>query len=153
MAGRKSSSRLTPAGAERRARIVKMRNARMKWREIGEREGIHPSMAARIYREALAEIPAAAIDEHRAEELELIDTAINRLMAIALNAEVYDSGSLVVTPRTKVEAWTSIRGWAERKAKLLGLDAPQRHDITLDAINAEIAILQAELSVDVKEAA
>jgi hypothetical protein len=36
-----------------------------------------------------------------------------------------------VNPRTKVEAWNAVRGWAERKAKLLGLDAPTRTQATV----------------------
>jgi hypothetical protein len=50
--------------------------------------------------------------------------------------------------RTRVEAWSAIRGWAEHKARLLGLDAPKTHAVlTLDAIDAQIATLEAELGV------
>jgi hypothetical protein len=39
-------------------------------------------------------------------------------------------------------------GWADRKARLLGLDAPQTHAVlTLDALDAQIAALEAELGV------
>lgn len=137
--GSPTARRLTPEGAARRARIVQMRRAKLSWREIGDREGISSTMASRIYREALAEVPAHQIDEHRAEELEFYDLAVNRLLTIAMNTA--ESG------RTRVEAWNSIRGWAERKAKLLGLDAPQRTEvITLTAIDAEIRKLEAELA-------
>jgi len=52
-----------------------------------------------------------------------------------------------VTPRTRVEAWTSIRGFAERKAKLLGLDSPAKFEvISLDAIDAKIIELTRELA-------
>ena len=143
MATRKGSAgarRLTPEGAARRARIIEMRRKRMTFAEIARQEGISDSMVHKLYRQALAEIPAYQIDEHRAEELELIDTAINRLLAIAEDGDV--------SPRTRVEAWSAIRGWAERKAKLLGLDAPLRTEIvTLTEIDAEIRRLEAELSV------
>jgi hypothetical protein len=31
--------------------------------------------------------------------------------------------------RTRVEAWSAIRGWAQRKARLLGLDSPTKHAV------------------------
>jgi hypothetical protein len=113
----------------------------MTFAEIGKQLGITGQRAGQLYRQALAQIPRLAVDEHRVEELELVDLAIRRLMAIAV--AVGES----TTPRTRVEAWTSIRGWAERKAKLIGLDAPSKHEvISLDAIDAEIAKLQAALA-------
>ena len=65
---------------------------------------------------------------------------MNSLMGIAT-----DSNTSV---RTRVEAWSAIRGWAERKARLLGLDAPKTQAVlTLDAIDAQIAALEAELGL------
>jgi hypothetical protein len=131
--------RLTPASAARRVEVIKMRRARLTFAQIGDRLGISQQRAGQIYRAALSDIPAQQVDEHRAEELELIDTAVNRLMSIAADPET--------SPRTRVEAWSAIRGWSERKSKLLGLDSPSKHDvITLDAINAEIEKLAAELA-------
>jgi hypothetical protein len=116
-----------------------MRRARLTFAQIGDRLGISQQRAGQIYRAALSDIPAQQVDEHRAEELELIDTAVNRLMSIAADPET--------SPRTRVEAWSAIRGWSERKSKLLGLDSPSKHEvITLDAINAEIEKLAAELA-------
>jgi hypothetical protein len=48
-----------------------------------------------------------------------------------------------------VEAWRAILGWAERKARLLGLDAPIRSQpqiIATDKLDAEIEALVAELA-------
>jgi hypothetical protein len=131
--------RLTPASAARRVEVIKMRRARLTFAQIGDRLGISQQRAGQIYRAALSDIPAQQVDEHRAEELELIDLAVNRLMSIAADPET--------SPRTRVEAWSAIRGWSERKSKLLGLDSPSKHEvITLDAINAEIEKLAAELA-------
>jgi hypothetical protein len=131
--------RLTPASAARRVEVVKMRRARLTFAQIGDRLGITQQRAGQLYREALADVPAQQVDEHRAEQLELIDLAVNRLMSIAADPET--------SPRTRVEAWSAIRGWSERKAKLLGLDAPAKHEVcTLDAITAEIEKLTAELA-------
>lgn len=127
--------------AAREARIVQMRRARATWDAIAKREGLAPSRCHQIYSEALTKNPLSAIqvDEHRLEETELIDLAIAQLMRIGLNAEV--------SHRTRVESWNALRGWAERKAKLLGLDAPtQVQVVTLDHLDAQIAALEAELA-------
>jgi hypothetical protein len=124
--------------AERRAQVVALRRRRATFDQIGRALGITRQRAWQIYQGALAEIPAAHADEHRAEELVLIDDAIAALMKIARDGDT--------TPRTAVEAWTGIRGWAERKARLLGLDAPTRFEyLTLDAIDAELRLARAEM--------
>ena len=127
--------------AAREARIVAMRRARATWDAIGAAEGISPQRAGQVYRAALARNPLTVtqIDEHRAEEVELIDRAVQYLLGIALDEQT--------SPRTRVEAWSAIRGWAERKAKLLGLDCPARVEVvTLDHLDAQIAALEAELA-------
>jgi hypothetical protein len=136
------NSRLTVAQAERRAQVVRMRSARLSFAEIGRRLNITAQRAGVIYRQALQEIPRADVDEHRAEELEFIDLAVNRLLTIAMGKEV--------SARTRVEAWNAIRGWTERKAKLLGLDAPTKHAVlTMDGIEAEIRLLEREIAVNI----
>jgi hypothetical protein len=81
----------------------------------------------------LAALPRHGIDELRAEETELIDHAVNSLMTIATGNNT--------SARTRVEAWSATRGWAERKARLLGLDAPKTHAVlTLDALEAELSL-------------
>jgi len=130
-----SDQRVT--AAERRAQVVALRRRRATFDQIGRALGISKERAWKLYQEALAQVPAAQVDEHRAEELVLIDDAIADLMKIA---RVHDK------PMTSVEAWNSIRGWAERKAKLIGLDAPTRFEhLTLDAIDAQLRVLKAEM--------
>lgn len=127
----------TPEQADRLAEIVAMRRQRVSMTEIGRRLGISHQRVSQLYSQALAMFPAQQVEEHRAEELMLIDDAIAGLLSLA-NDHTH--------PRIAVEAWTAIRGWAERKAKLLGLDAPAKFEVlTLDAIDAEIKRLQAEL--------
>lgn len=125
--------------AERKARIVELRRQRRQWDAIGAEFDISAQRAYQLYQQALTERPNLQVDEHRAEETELIDLAVRRLMAIAVDGSV--------SPRTKVEAWGTIRSWCERKAKLLGLDAPTVHQhLTMDAIDAEIAQLDGILA-------
>jgi hypothetical protein len=126
----------SPDTAERMARIVGLRRARASWRDIAEDVGVSITRVRQLYAEALVDAPVAEVDEHRAEELVLYDDAVSELLVIARHPEV--------SPRTRVEAYTSIRGWCERKAKLLGLDAPTTV-VTLDALDTEIARLTAEL--------
>ena len=133
----RADQRLT--AAERRARVITLRRNRVSFEDIGRALGISKQRAHQIYVRALAEIPAGEISEHRAEELTLIDDAIRDLLRLARDH---------ARPRTTVEAWNAIRGWSERKAKLLGLDAPSRKAIeviTSDVIEAEIARLEIEL--------
>src|ERR1039457_565926 len=69
----------------------------------------------------------------------LIDDAIADLLPIARDH---------TRPRSAVEAWNAIRGWADRKARLLGLDAPARSKvevITEEMVDAEIRRLETEM--------
>lgn len=120
--------------AEQRARVVALRRRRMTFAEIGQELGVSPQRAHQIYEAALKAIPAPNVEQHRAEELTLIDDAIAGLWPIAQN---------LGQPRTAVEAWNAIRGWAERKAKLLGLDVPTRVSVDAQNLGDEISALLA----------
>jgi hypothetical protein len=122
--------------AEKMARVVEMRRKRMHWRDIGAAMGFEGSYAKKLYDRALASIPASQVDEHRAEETMLIDDATRNLLEIATDEKV--------SHRSRIEAWSVIRAWAERKAKLLGLDAPTQ-TVSIDKIDAEIMALSREL--------
>jgi hypothetical protein len=126
----------TPETAQKMARVVEMRRKRMHWRDIGAAMGFEGSYAKKLYDRALAQIPASQVDEHRAEESMLIDDATANLLTIATDERV--------THRSRIEAWSVIRAWAERKAKLLGLDAPTQ-TVSIDKIDAEIMALSREL--------
>lgn len=126
-----------PDTAVRKARVVELRRQRVAWAEIAREVGVNERRAHRLYDEALADIPARHVDEHRAEELLLVDDAVNNLMVIATDQ--------YVSPRNRIEAWSTIRAWAERKAKLLGLDAPTQV-VTIDKVDQEIKALERELA-------
>jgi transcriptional regulator with XRE-family HTH domain len=68
------------------ARVVQMRRARMSFAEIAEQLAVTPQRVGQLYRDALAQIPRQNVDEHRAEELELIDTAVGALIGIATDS-------------------------------------------------------------------
>jgi hypothetical protein len=107
--------------AERRARAVELRRRRLTFAEIGADLGVSAQRAHQLYSEAIDAVPVSQVELHRAEELALIDDAIANLWPVATNH---------AQPRTAVEAWNSIRGWAERKARLMGLDAETKVSVS-----------------------
>jgi hypothetical protein len=119
--------------------IIQLRRQRMPWREIARSLGISQATAVDQYRRAMTATPVLQFDDYRFEETELIDAAINDLMTIAQSGRAED----------RIKAWQEIRGWSERKAKLLGLDAPSRQvNFTLDYIAAQVYQLEQELGIE-----
>lgn len=110
--------KITAEGFERRARVVELRQQRWSYEQIGAELGVTAQRAHQLWRDGIARVPLAKIDEIRTEEIEFTDTAIRNLMRIARDPDT--------TARTRVEAWSAIRGWAERRAKLTGIDAPKQ---------------------------
>lgn len=100
------------------ATIAQLRRRRVTFEEIAQHLGITAVQAAELYRQALEQMPELAKAEHEAEELMLADEAVRRLLTIARDDNT--------SPRTAVEAWNSARGWAEHKARLLGLDGTRK---------------------------
>lgn len=134
--------------AERTASVVEWRSEGVPFAEIGRRLEVSAQRAHQIWEKALADLPAPKLAEHRASQLTLIDAAIRDLLKIARDEQV--------SPRTRVESWTALRGWAERQAKLLGTDSPTRKEITVisqDVVDAEIQKLTAELELSDAQAA
>jgi hypothetical protein len=125
--------RIDAAGIARRAKAVELRRARFTFAEIGKELNVNASRAFELYTEGLRVAPVANVEQHRTEEMELIDAATKDLLLIARDHGVSD--------RTRVEAWSAIRGWAERKSRLLGLDAAVKfEDVTAteDGRDAEL---------------
>ena len=126
--------------AERRSRVVEMRRSRMSFPEIAAALGVTKQRAHAIYTKALAEIPRAQVEEHIAEELQLIDDGIRDLLLLARDHS---------KPRNAVEAWNAIARFIELEARLLDLFPAAKarvHIITEDMVQAEIDRLSAELA-------
>lgn len=127
------------------SQIVTYKRVRVPNVEIAQNLGLTNDQVARLYRQALAAHPLTymAIDEHRAEEVDLIDAAIRELMCIAYDPKM--------SARSRIDAWLAMERWAERKSKLLGLDAPTKHEITtIGQIEVEIQRLEAELNAPIR---
>jgi Homeodomain-like domain-containing protein len=134
------SRQTTPQVAGRRARVVELRRDRWTWDAIGDDLGVSRQRVRQIYDEALNEVTAAQVTEHRHEEGELVDRAVRELLCIAEDPDV--------SPRTRVEAWNSIRGWSEYRSKLYGLFAPSKSSVevlTKDAFTADMERMAVEL--------
>jgi hypothetical protein len=138
--------------AARRAHVVELRRQRLPWDAIGAELGVSAQRAHQIYRDAVDRYPVAKLDEHRQEEGELIDRAVRDLLAIASDDRTVTrtdgSETARVSSRTRVEAWSAIRGWSEHRARLFGLNAPTRSQVdvvTHDSFTEELQRLAAEL--------
>ncbi|MCX5066645.1 hypothetical protein OOJ91_12225 [Micromonospora lupini] len=127
------------ATAERRGKAVAMRLAGLDYQTIADRLGYADRAAAhkditRALESNVAEMHRNA-DVLRQEELD----RLNRLQA----------GLWPTAAAGDPKAVTAVLGIIDRRCKLLGLDAPVRHEVvTLDAIDNAIQELAAELGRD-----
>ena len=112
------SNRLSPAKARRlelQAKAVDLRRSGLGFVEIGDRLGIGKSTAHRLIDEGMASARAqivASVDELRAEEVSRLDGMLAKLYPLAAEGDV--------------QAIDRVIKIGERRAKLLGLDAPIR---------------------------
>jgi hypothetical protein len=131
--------RLTIEGAQKRARIVQLRNQRWSFSEIGADVGLTPQRCGQLYAQALAMIPAKSIDEHRIEAGTLCDQAVKDLLTIATDVKT--------GLRHRIDSWCAIKVWEEHRARILGTNAPMKTEIlTLSSIDEQIAALEVELN-------
>jgi len=110
-----------------------MRSRGYTYQQIADNMGCSkPTAYARVQR-ALAAIPAEAAEEYRRLENDRLDT----LQAIAMHEAM---------TKKSMQAIDRVLHIMDRRAKLLGLDAPTKTEvITLDAIDAEIRRLETQL--------
>jgi len=114
---------------------LKLRSLGMSYQAIADQMGVTKATAYNRCQRALAAIPAEAVDEFRRLEGQRLDLLLEQAMEKALSG---DKGSLFAMDR--------VLAIMDRRAKLMGLDAPVRTEvITLDYIQAEIQRLEATL--------
>lgn len=145
----------TLEGAERDAEACRLKSRGLSYRAIAEQLGYADhSCARRGVERALAETVAEPAAELRQLELMKLD-AMERAVLDVLEREhvkvndgevVKVDGKTLIDDAPVLQAVDRLIKIGERRAKLLGLDAPKRLEvITLDAIDAEIARLTTEL--------
>ncbi len=120
--------------AERQAKALQLRLGGASFEQIGRQlGGITPQRAHQLYKQALNRVV-------RQPNQEIIDLEVARL----------DQLLVAMWPKAMGgSGWAVDRclGIMKRRAELLGLDAPTRHEVmTIDAIDAEIRQLEAELT-------
>lgn len=123
--------------AEEQAEALKLRATGMTYRQIAEQQGVHESTAKRRVDSALAATVQEPADELRTLEAHRLD------LLFQIAAQQASNGKLVAIDRCLAIM--------DRRAKLLGLDAPIRieeHVITEDAVDAEIRRLEGELAAN-----
>ncbi len=136
--------------------VMRMRDEGLQFREIGDRLGVSMQRAHQLYSNALTEMARTVAPGAR-------EAALRRLDAIAVEAwEIVRAEHHVVAgrgaracapdgrpaldPGPKLVALNTLLRVEQRRAKLLGLDAPTEHAVlTIDRLDAEIERLVAAL--------
>lgn len=116
-------------------KALRMRSLGMSYQAIADQMGVTKATAYNRCQRALAAIPAEAVDEFRRLEGQRLDLLLEKAMEKALSEE-----------KSSMFAIDRVLAIMDRRAKLMGLDAPVRTEvITLDYIQAEIQRLEATL--------
>ena len=109
-----------PSAVERRAQALELRKRGMSYRQIGQELGVSRNTAHRYVTEELDELRAetrASAEQLRDLELERLDQYLARLQP-----KIEDGDEKAIATALRVQ---------ERRAKLTGLDAPQRTEVTI----------------------
>lgn len=147
------------ATRERDARALELRRRGLNYDQIAAQMGWRAvSSAYASVQRALADSTYEAADEVRAIEAARLDEltrVLHRVLATRHYVVSAATGRIARHPATDeplqddaptIHAVAGLIRIAERRAKLLGLDAPTRHEvITTDALDAEIRRLEAQL--------
>ena len=154
--GRDGKGRYTPtlAGAQTRADALTLRSRGMTYQQIADHLGISKGSAHEAVQKGLAEIvaePAAAVREL---ELVRLDTLYQAATGVLEREHVTVSNGRVVTLEGEplpddgpvLQAVDRLLRISERRAKLLGLDAPSRVPRDAEQLGAEIGQLLTALT-------
>jgi len=115
---------------------LRLRSRGMTYQKIADSLGVTKATAYNRVQRALAAIPAEAVDEYRRLETERLDSLLEMALEKALDPN--NKSSLFAVDRTLAIM--------DRRAKLLGLDAPVKTEIvTMDYMDKEIQRLEALL--------
>lgn len=167
---------MSPARKEdsqrQKAEVLRLRRIGTTFQAIGDQLGITRQRAHQIYKTALGEIPFDEVTTYRAEQLERLDALLVEANAVLAREHLMVSQGRVVRlgepfinadgeadiavgqgepledDAPVLAAISTILKIEERRAKLLGLDAPTKTNVTVsDAITSEIEQLAAQLGM------
>lgn len=146
----------TIEGVARDAECARLRAQGHTLQEIADEVGYAQGSSVRLaIQRALILTAQEAGDELRALELQRMDMLLNKAWAamdethptVSQGRVVMHDGKPVADVQAMFGAMDRILRIMERRAKLLGLDAPTRHTVlSVDLINAEIEKLERELA-------
>lgn len=147
--------------AERDAQACRLRTAGLEYHEIAERLGFSDKGSARkAVERALAAIVAEPAGRLKTLELARLDVALVEAFRVMNTKHVaYSNGRVIMDPSDPTKplrddgptlaAIDRVVRISERRSRLCGLDAPTRVEaINVDAVEAEIARLAAELGLN-----
>lgn len=148
----------TIEGAGRDAEAARLKSRGLSYGQIAKNLGYaDPSGAYRAVQRALASVPAESVDELRRIQSEQIDALTAQAIEVLESTHYAHTvhGDLVLGPdgQPLVDSMPTLHAidrlirLAERRSKLMGLDAPSRHEvITLDYLDAQIRDAAEELA-------
>lgn len=125
MAGKRANAKEFER-AERKKNAVELRLAGASYRDIGNALGCSTVTAMNDCKEALAEIPMQQADEMRTVELSRLDRLQRAVWGKAIKGDLQ-----AVDRAIKI---------IDRRAKLLGLDAPQQVQITANDVDLDATV-------------
>lgn len=99
-------------------KILAMRKSGISYREIGEELGVSASYACAEVRRALIENPLENTNDYRLLELERLDSMQQKVESAIRHGDIYPD-----------KGYKLLLDIGDRRAKLLGLNAPERLEI------------------------
>jgi hypothetical protein len=120
-------------------RAAEFRSRSMTYRKIGETLGVSTKTAYCMVQRAIEDVPKEATKDLIALELEKLDRLDRKYLEImdkphpyvsASGRVVIHNGEILIDDRPTMEAIAGLVRVADRRARLLGLNAPTRADIT-----------------------
>lgn len=148
----------TLEGAERDAEAARLKSRGLSYSQIARNLSYETASGAyKAVQRALAAVPAEDVDELRRIQSEQIDALTAKAIEVLESTHYAHTvhGDLVRGPDGEpmidsmptLHAIDRLLRLAERRAKLMGLDAPARHEVTtLDYLDAQIRDAAAELA-------
>jgi hypothetical protein len=144
------------AAREREARALELRRDGHTHAEIAEIFGVTRQIATRIINRGMDRIVQEPAEQKRLIDLERLDQLHLEALAVLRRTHYVvqggkiardDDGKPLVDDAPILQAITTIVRLMERRARLLGLDAAQKHEVlTLDTIDQEIARLEQQVA-------
>jgi len=154
----------TLEGAERDTEAARLKSRGLSYSQIARNLGYETESGAyKAVQRALAAVPAESVDELRRIQSEQIDALTARAIEIlesthyayTVHGELVrgpegpngEPGEPLLDSAPTLAAIDRLIRLAERRSKLMGLDAPTRHEvITLDYLDAQIRAAAEELA-------